>query len=220
MKAICKQFEFLVPLRALTPLIFDPDGNELVPGLKKQTYEQTTNAYPSWGARSQLSGEALNNYTANWEKNIRALIPTVWVADNIIENGSCATKASVTTNNIDPGILKGKGRKDVNGNDVIIGAPQFSNAIGLDDSVNYKVDTAGGSNLDSIGDQKGWIYFENLHVDLYDGKEKQMYSNGAVTHDYLNYKNKDGKWVPRNVYFAPLTTQPPKVEPVKTEGAE
>ena len=40
---------------------FDPDGEDLVPGIKKMTYEQTIKAYPSWGAYAQLGGAARRN---------------------------------------------------------------------------------------------------------------------------------------------------------------
>jgi len=199
---------------------FDPNGEDLVPGLKKMTYEQTTKAYPSWGAYAQLDREGQLNYFSSLEKNIKALVGDNWKSDAIKSGGSCATKASVTTNGIDPKILKDivknnanvRKVKDTSGNNILIGAKEFGEAVGLKDPL-YKVDTHGGENLDSIKGKKGWIYFDNYHVDLWDGND--MYANGPVPSDGHYLKTKNGK--PRDVYFAPLSTAPLKTETESTE---
>ena len=107
--------------------------------------------------------------------------------------GSCATRMSNCINGAGYDLLdqafatQGVGTVgDSNGNRYIMGAGNLARFLGVQ-SQKYLI-----SDMASIAGKQGIIYFQNYHIDLYNGAS--MVGNGQVTSGYTN----------KNTYFMEL----------------
>ncbi len=109
-----------------------------------------------------------------------------WAIDAIdaSDGGSCAARMSNAFNRAGYGdFIEGAPRRfgDGSGNYYVLGAAELADHIGVASS-KYLV-----TDLSSISGKTGIIYFENYHVDLYDGSG--MVGNRGHTEQYFNKKS-------------------------------
>jgi hypothetical protein len=138
---------------------------------KKWSFEKLKDSY-------QTKGELMPNLENS--KFPRWAIDAIDASDG----GSCATRMSNAFNRAGYGdFIEGAPRRfgDGSGNYYVLGAAELADHIGVASS-KYLV-----TDLSSISGKTGIIYFENYHIDLYDGSS--MVGNRGYTEQYFNKKS-------------------------------